>query len=264
MRSDDVTALMAKIDKERVPRHVAIIMDGNGRWAKRQGLSRSAGHYKGVDSVRDITRFASDLGIGYLTLYAFSTENWSRPQDEVDTLMHLIGYAIENETPELMRNNVRLHLIGDIDGLPEGARCRLTASRDKLAKCTGLNLMLCLNYSARWELTRAAREIARSVADGTLSPDAVNDSDIIKHLATWPAPDPDLLIRTGGETRVSNFLLWQISYAELVFTDTLWPDFREKEFCDAIIQYMSRERRFGKTSKQVNKQSNKIFPNHDI
>ena len=163
-----------------------------------------------------------------------------------------------------MRNNVRLHLIGDIDGLPEGARCRLTASRDKLAKCTGLNLMLCLNYSARWELTRAAREIARSVADGTLSPDAVNDSDIIKHLATWPAPDPDLLIRTGGETRVSNFLLWQISYAELVFTDTLWPDFREKEFCDAIIQYMSRERRFGKTSEQVNKQSNKIFPNHDI
>lgn len=252
------------MENNALPRHIAIIMDGNGRWAKRQGLPRSAGHYKGVDSVRDITRFASDLGIGYLTLYAFSTENWSRPQDEVDTLMHLIGYAIENETPELMRNNVRLHLIGDIDGLPEGARCRLTASRDKLAKCTGLNLMLCLNYSARWELTRAAREIARSVADGTLSPDAVNDSDIIKHLATWPAPDPDLLIRTGGETRVSNFLLWQISYAELVFTDTLWPDFREKEFCDAIIQYMSRERRFGKTSEQVNKQSNKIFPNHDI
>lgn len=242
---------MGKLDPERLPRHVAIIMDGNGRWARRRGLPRSAGHYKGVDSVRDITRFASDIGVGFLTLYAFSTENWGRPADEVDTLMHLIGYAIENETPELLRNNVHLCLAGDIDGLPEEARKRLLLSRDKLDKCTGLTLTLCLNYSSRWELTRAARNIAAEALEGKLNPEEISATDIARHLSTYPVPDPDLLIRTGGEERISNFLLWQLAYAELIFTDTLWPDFREEQFTDCMLRYAGRERRFGKTGEQV-------------
>ena len=255
MSTDTLTSLTEALETGRIPRHVAIIMDGNGRWAKQQGLPRSAGHYKGVDSVREVTRLASDIGIEYLSLYAFSTENWGRPQDEVDTLMYLIGHAIENETPELLANNVRLHLIGDIDGLPEASRQKLLASRERLSGCTGLNLMLCLNYSARWELTRAVRTIAEEAARGSINIDAIDADTIASRLATFPAPDPDLLIRTGGEQRVSNFLLWQISYSELLFTETLWPDFRKPEFARAILEYSSRERRYGKTSEQVNNQT---------
>lgn len=239
----------------RMPRHVAIIMDGNGRWAKKRGLHRSAGHFEGVNSVRDITAEAARMGIEYLSLYAFSTENWARPQQEVDTLMRLISTAIENETPALLENNVRLSLAGDIEGLPVKARESLLASRDKLAHCTGLNLVLCLNYSSRWELTRVASLLAAQAAAQDLDPLAITAEDINRHLSTYPAPDPDLLIRTGGEQRVSNFLLWQLAYTELYFTDTLWPDFRENELHKAVAEYQNRERRFGKTSEQVNDSS---------
>lgn len=261
MSDDNLTSITRKLDPARMPRHVAIIMDGNGRWAKQRGEHRSVGHYKGVDSVREVTRLASDLGIGYLSLYAFSTENWGRPQDEVDTLMYLIGHAIEQETPELLANNVRLHLVGDIDGLPEASREKLLRSREKLSGCTGLNLMLCLNYSSRWELTNVMRRLAHEAADGTLDPESIDSNTIAARMATAPAPDPDLLIRTGGEQRISNFLLWQISYSELLFTDTLWPDFRKPEFAAAILDYQQRERRYGKTSEQVN---DKTEPNTSI
>lgn len=236
---------------ERLPRHVAIIMDGNGRWARRKGLDRSEGHFKGVESVRAITRAASDAGIDYLSLYAFSTENWQRPPQEVDTLMYLIGYAIEKETPSLNANNVRLRLVGDVEHLPQDTRESLQRSVDMLNHNTGLTLVLCLNYSARSELTRAMKNMAREVMLGRLSPDQISEQTISSHLYTADIPDPDLLIRTGGEERISNFLLWQISYSELMFTPTLWPDFREAEFAELLKKYGSRERRFGKTSEQV-------------
>lgn len=245
------------LSRESLPRHVAIIMDGNGRWARRRGLPRSAGHYKGVDSVRVITEMASDIGLECLSLYAFSTENWSRPQEEVDTLMHLIGMAIENETPALLRNNVRLKLVGDIEGLPAEARERLERSRRRLEGNTGLTLALCLNYSSRWELSRAARGIARDAAEGRLDPEAVDSDEIERRLSTSPMPDPDLLIRTGGELRISNFMLWQAAYTEFCFTPTLWPDFDKLSFAQALLQYRGRERRFGKTSEQVKRQDTK-------
>lgn len=235
----------------RIPRHVAIIMDGNGRWARRRGLPRSDGHFEGVNSVREVTRAASDAGVRFLSLYAFSTENWGRPQQEVDTLMHLISFAIENETPELEANNVRLKLVGDIDNLPREARESLLRSVDRLSHCTGMTLMLCLNYSSRWELTEAVRRLAAEACDGSIDPAGITADDIEARLSTYPAPDPDLLIRTGGEKRVSNFLLWQISYTELLFSDILWPDFRREQFLDALVQYQHRERRYGKTSEQV-------------
>lgn len=244
-----------QINVTALPRHVAIIMDGNGRWARLRGLPRTAGHYKGVDSVRLITEMASDLGLQCLSLYAFSTENWSRPQDEVDTLMHLIGIAIENETPSLLSNNVRLQLVGNISGLPQEARTRLERSRDKLSNCTGLTLALCLNYSSRWELTAATQQIANEIAAGTLDAAEIDDTSITRRLSTYPLPDPDLLIRTGGEKRISNFLLWQSAYAELYFTDTLWPEFDKLSFAQALVEYQTRERRFGKTSEQVKQQS---------
>lgn len=245
------------LSRESLPRHVAIIMDGNGRWARQRGLPRSAGHYKGVDSVRVITEMASDIGLEYLSLYAFSTENWSRPQEEVDTLMHLIGMAIENETPALLRNNVRLKLVGDIEGLPAEARERLERSSRRLEGNTGLTLALCLNYSSRWELSRAARRIARDAAEGRLDPEAVDSDEIERRLSTFPMPDPDLLIRTGGELRISNFMLWQAAYTEFCFTPTLWPDFDKLSFAQALLQYRGRERRFGKTSEQVKRQDTK-------
>lgn len=241
----------------RIPEHVAIIMDGNGRWAKQRGMSRSAGHYEGVNSVREITRAASDIGVRFLSLYAFSTENWGRPKQEVETLMHLISFAIEQETPELLANNVRLMLVGDIAALPAEARESLERSRRKLDHCTGLTLMLCINYSSRWELTEAMRQLAAEAVSGKISPEAITSADIDRRLATWPAPDPDLLIRTGGEKRISNFLLWQISYAELLFSDILWPDFRREQFLEAIARYQSRERRYGKTGDQVKEAAGK-------
>lgn len=239
------------LDAGSLPRHVAIIMDGNGRWARQRLLQRTQGHSEGVHSVNRITRLASDMGISHLTLYAFSTENWNRPTDEVKALMHLIGETILREAPELKENNVHINLLGDIDRLPESVRRNLQEGCDMTAACDGMNLNLCLSYSSRWELTEAVKEIARLAAQGSLNPDDINENTISSHLQTAGIPDPDLLIRTGGEQRISNFLLWQIAYAELYFTPVLWPDFDEKAFTDALMQYQNRERRFGMTSDQI-------------
>lgn len=244
------------INRNLLPRHVAIIMDGNGRWAKRRGLPRSDGHAEGVNTVRRITRLSSDLGIDYLTLYAFSTENWNRPKEEVDTLMHLISWALEREIPELLANNVRMLIIGDLDRIPEGPRNVLLGCLEKTAHCTGLRLVLSLSYSSRWEITEAAKKIARRVAAGELSIDNIDETTISDSLATKGIPDPDILIRTGGEKRVSNYLLWQIAYSEFFFTDTLWPDFDGDEYRRILEEFAGRERRFGKTSEQVNPKSN--------
>lgn len=244
-------ALMKNIDMSRIPRHVAIIMDGNGRWANLQGRPRSDGHAEGVSAVHRATEFSSDLGIEYLTLYAFSTENWNRPQEEVDTLMYLIGWAIERELPELLANNVRIRLIGDIERIPDDARRRLLNAEAATAHCSGLTLGMCLSYSARWEITEAARRLAIRAMQNNLDPGDFTETDVADSLATAGFPDPDLLIRTGGEQRISNFLLWQIAYSELYFTPVLWPDFGKENFAEAIIDYQRRERRFGKTSAQV-------------
>lgn len=239
------------IDPRRLPVHVAIIMDGNGRWAKARGLQRSAGHVEGVNTVRRITEIASELGIGFLTLYAFSTENWNRPKEEVDALMNLIVMAIERETPDLIRNNVRLTMIGDMQRMPSFAVERLQKCMDDTAAGTGLVLNLALSYSSRWEITEAARQIAIKVTEGLLTPDDITPSTISNHLATSSMPDPDLLIRTGGDHRISNFLLWQIAYSEIYVTDTFWPDFDRESFLRAISHYQSRERRYGLTSEQI-------------
>lgn len=235
-----------------VPSHVAIIMDGNGRWAKARGLERPEGHVAGVETVHNITRMASDMGIRFLSLYTFSTENWNRPQEEVDALMHLVALVIERETPGLIENNVKVNIFGDIERLPKQTRQSLQRSIDSTAHCTGLTLSLALSYSARWELTTAMRKIARQVADGKLNPDQISDETIAQNLATAPMPDPDLLIRTGGDFRISNFMLWQIAYSEIYVTPTLWPDFSTDEFKTAIDNFCRRERRFGLTSEQVN------------
>ena len=241
-----------KIDFTRLPKHVAIIMDGNGRWAKQRGLMRSIGHENGVTTVRQITEIASELGIGYLTLYTFSTENWNRPQDEVDALMNLVVVSIEQQTPDLIKNNVRLAAIGDLERMPAYARARLAKCIDDTSHCTGLVLCLALSYSSRWEIVEACKALARKVVAGELAVEQI-DAPMLSHtLATHFMPDPDLLIRTAGDERVSNFLLWQIAYSELYFTPKYWPDFTKEDFCQAIIDYQSRERRFGKTSEQIN------------
>ena len=240
------------IDKTKLPKHVAVIMDGNGRWAKARQLDRSAGHVEGVNTVRKITETASEIGIKYLTLYTFSTENWNRPQGEVDALMHLIVIAIERETPDLIKNNVRLTMIGDFSRMPQEAYERLCQCMSDTAHCNGLTLCLALSYSARWEITEACRIIADKVASGEIKSDEITPDCISAHLTTSTMPDPDLLIRTGGDMRISNFLLWQIAYAEIFVTNTYWPDFSKEEFCQAIAEYQMRERRFGKTSEQVN------------
>ncbi|MBQ7689757.1 MAG: isoprenyl transferase [Muribaculaceae bacterium] len=245
------------IDLKRLPRHVAIIMDGNGRWAREHGHDRSFGHENGVTTVRQITEIASELGLGYLTLYTFSTENWNRPQQEVDLLMHLVVTAIEQQTPDLIRNNVRLTAIGDLGRMPAFARGRLQRCVADTARCTGLVLCLALSYSARWEIVEACRALARQARQGTLDPAAIDDNMVASHLATAGMPDPDLLIRTGGDLRVSNYLLWQIAYSELYFTDKYWPDFTKDDFCQAIAHYQSRERRYGKTSEQVAAETSK-------
>lgn len=239
------------VNMANLPRHVAIIMDGNGRWARLRNRERSEGHYEGVGSVVNITRLCSDLGIGYLTLYGFSTENWNRPKQEVDILMHLIGMTVERETPDLIANNVRLQLIGDIDRIPEDSRRRLYASVEATSHCTGLKLIMALSYSSRWEITEAAKRITAQAMAGNINPSTLTEHDFAKYLETSSYPDPDLLIRTGGETRISNFLLWQCAYSEFYFTNVLWPDFGKDAFIDALKAYQSRERRFGKTSEQA-------------
>lgn len=239
------------INKSRLPEHVAIIMDGNGRWAQSRGFERSAGHVEGVNTVRRITEIASEVGIKYLTLYTFSTENWNRPTEEVDMLMHLIVTAIERETPDLIRNNVRLTMIGDMERLPHFAAERLQRCFADTAHCTGLRLILALSYSSRWEITRAVREIAAEVKAGELMPDDITDETVSLHLTTAGIPDPDLLIRTGGDFRISNFMLWQLSYAEIIITDHYWPDFTKQDFVDCIVRYQGRQRRFGLTAEQL-------------
>lgn len=235
----------------RVPRHVAIIMDGNGRWAQARGLDRSEGHVEGVNTVRRITEAASEAGVEYLTLYAFSTENWNRPQAEVDALMHLIGIAIERETPDLIKNNVRLSMIGDVERMPREALDRLRGCIAQTAHCTGLTLNLALSYSARWEIADAARRIAADAVAGKLSPSQIDETTVGHYLSTAGMPDPDLLIRTGGDLRVSNFLLWQIAYTELYMTPVFWPDFSKDDFREALKRFRGRERRFGLTGEQA-------------
>lgn len=237
------------LDPTRIPAHVAIIMDGNGRWAEQRGKERSYGHQAGVDTVRRITSEATRLGVKYLTLYTFSTENWNRPADEVAALMGLVLSSLEDEI--FMKNNVRFRVIGDIGRLPAPVRRKLQETEEHTAANTKMTMVVALSYSARWELTEAARQIAEQAAAGTLDPDDITEADIDKRLTTNFMPDPDLLIRTGGEQRISNYLLWQIAYTELVFTDKYWPDFAEQDFQDCIAQYQSRQRRFGKTESQV-------------
>lgn len=248
-----LTELVGKLDMNRMPEHVAIIMDGNGRWARNRGLQREAGHVEGVETVRRITRIASDLGIGYLTLYAFSTENWNRPKAEVDALMHLIGFAIEQQLPELKRNNVRIKLVGAISRMPEEPTQRLHKAVAETAANTGMTLAICLSYSSRWEITEAVKALAAKVVAGELKADEINEQMISGAMDTAPMPDPDLLIRTGGEYRISNYLLWQAAYAELNFSNVLWPDYSQRDFIEAVLDYQGRERRYGKTGDQVSK-----------
>ena len=231
--------------KATVPTHVAIIMDGNGRWAKRRHLPRVEGHRNGVESVRSIVRAAGEAGVKYLTLYAFSVENWNRPKDEVDTLMRYLARFLKNEIGELNKNNVRLDAIGQIYRLPEFVQEQLNKTKAALAKNNGLTLILALSYGGRTELVEAVRSIGQKIKDGELEPAEINESLISENLYTRLYPDPDLLIRTSGEMRISNFLLWQISYSELVVTPTLWPDFRKAQFFDALEEYPRRHRRFG-------------------
>ena len=244
-------SLIEKIDKNRLPRHVAIIMDGNGRWAKAKGKDRSFGHQEGVVSVRKIMDAVTQLGLKYLTLYTFSTENWNRPEEEVQALMSLLVSAIHRETPDMMKKNVRLTAIGDLSRLREDAYNTLQECIDTTSANTGPTLVLALSYSSRWEITRAARQLAQEVLEQKINPNDITEAMVSDHLTTKNIPDPDLLIRTGGEKRISNFLLWQLSYAEFFFTDVFWPDFREEELYEAILYYQHRERRFGKTSEQL-------------
>ena len=226
-------------------------MDGNGRWAKRQGLARMFGHRQGVETVHNITVAATKLGIEYLTLYTFSTENWNRPKEEVDALMTLLVDTIAKETPTLMNNNVRLQTIGDIERLPEGTRQKFLGCIEQTSRNTGLTMVIALSYSARWEITEAVRKAVRQARTEGLRPEDVNEAFVSGLMTTAEMPDPDLLIRTSGEYRISNFLLWQLAYSELYFSECLWPEFTEEEFYKAIIDYQKRERRFGKTSEQV-------------
>ncbi len=234
-----------------IPRHIAIIMDGNGRWARRRGKPRISGHAEGVESVRDVVSACGELGVGYLTLYAFSTENWKRPQEEVSLLMRLLLKALRDETDRLNSNNVCLRVIGDVQTLPAEVQNGLLESIRKTASNTGLTLILALSYSGRWDLTEAARRLVREAASGRLEPEAVTEDLIAAHLSTAGVPDPDLLIRTSGELRISNFLLWQLAYAEFHVTPKFWPDFRRQDLYEAISDYQRRERRFGMVGDQV-------------
>lgn len=237
------------IDKNHIPAHVAIIMDGNGRWAKQQGQKRSIGHQAGAETVHVIAEEAARLGVKYLTLYTFSTENWNRPTDEVNALMALLMESIEEET--FMKNNISFRIIGDVNKLPADVLNRLNQCIQRTSVNTGMCLTLALSYSSRWEITDAMRQIAEKIKDSQISVSDITDKTIDEHLCTNYMPDPDLLIRTGGEIRLSNYLLWQCAYSEFYFCDTFWPDFKEEEFCKAIYDYQQRERRFGKTSEQI-------------
>ncbi|MDR1371380.1 MAG: isoprenyl transferase [Dysgonamonadaceae bacterium] len=244
-------SLKNEIELTALPEHVAIIMDGNGRWAQKQGKDRFWGHQEGVVSVRKVVEAAVGLGIKYITLYTFSTENWNRPQEEVNALMELMITAVRRETPDLMKNNVRIKMIGDVSRLPQATKDNLQNCLDETSGNTGLTLALALSYSSRWEITEAIKQITSKVMNGDLNIDRINEDTVTDHLNTKDMPDPDLLIRTGGEYRISNFLMWQLSYSELYFTDVYWPEFREENLYKAIWNFQNRERRFGKTGEQV-------------
>lgn len=245
------STLVAQIDKDRLPKHIAIIMDGNGRWAEEKGQERLYGHFHGVESVRNIVEGCAELGIGYLTLYAFSTENWDRPVQEVEGLMALLVDTIRKEVPTLNKNNIRLHVIGDMQMLPDFARKELNEALEMTAANTGLNLVMALSYSSRWELVNAVKQIGLDVKAGKIDPETINQDTLQQYLSTSQLPDPELMIRTSGEYRISNFLLYQLAYAELYFTNTRWPDFRKDHLYEAILDFQMRERRFGKTGQQI-------------
>ena len=241
----------SRLDKNRIPQHVAVIMDGNGRWAEKHGKARVFGHESGVESVRSVVEGAGEIGVKHLTLYAFSTENWERPKQEVEALMELLVHAIDNESELLMKNNVRLTSIGDLSLMPAKVKQRLDGCKKFLSENTGLNLILALSYSSKWEIINAVKNLAQDSIEGKVKPEMINDKLFEKYLNTAEIPDPELLIRTSGEFRISNFLLWQIAYSELFFTEKLWPDFRKEDLFEAIFDFQNRERRFGKTREQL-------------
>jgi len=245
--------LQDQIDANKLPQHLAVIMDGNGRWAKKQGLFRSIGHESGTKAVREIVEACAELAIPYLTLYAFSTENWNRPKLEVETLMRLLVSSLRKEIETLQKNNIRLNAIGNLDALPKKAHRELLDVIEQTKSNSRMTLTLALSYGSREEITKTIKEISLKVKNNLISPSAIDESVINNHLYTQDLPDVDLLIRTSGEQRISNFLLWQIAYAELYFTETLWPDYRKTHLFEAIIDYQNRERRFGKTSEQLKK-----------
>lgn len=242
---------LSALDRSKLPQHIAIIMDGNGRWAKERQQDRLYGHYEGVVSVRDIVNACGEIGIKYLTLYAFSTENWNRPKAEVDALMELLVNTLRKEVDELHKNGVKLHVIGDLKSMPEICQKELNEAMDITANNTGVQLILALSYSSKWELIEAAKKFAQEVKDGKCSVDDLDDQRFKTYLETTEFPDPELMIRTSGEYRISNYLLYQLAYAELYFTNTHWPDFRKPHLIEALINYQQRERRFGKTSDQL-------------
>jgi len=247
--------LIGQINLQKLPKHIAIIMDGNGRWAEERGKDRLYGHFHGVESVRNVVEGAAELGIQYLTLYAFSTENWDRPAKEVQGLMQLLVETIHKEVPSLNKNNIRLHVIGDLELLPTQAKREMQEALDLTSGNTGLQLIMALSYSSRWEIVQAVKSIAEAVKSGKLDSTQINQDTFQQHLATHSFPDPELMIRTSGEHRISNFLLYQLAYAELYFTPTRWPDFRKNNLYEAIIDYQQRERRFGKTGQQIQREA---------
>jgi undecaprenyl diphosphate synthase len=240
-----------EIITDRLPCHIAIIMDGNGRWARQRGMDRIFGHHQGVKAVREIIEAAAELGIGYLTLYAFSTENWGRPDEEVSALMGIMVQSLNDETDTLIKNNIRLSAIGDTERLASDVRNRLMETINLTSRATGLNLIIAMSYSSRWEITEAAKKLSAEILASKVDPDSVDENKFEQFLTTSGIPDPELMIRTSGEIRISNFLLWQLAYTELYFTEILWPDFGKEEFYKAIIDFQKRERRFGKTSEQL-------------
>ena len=243
--------LKEHIDPSNIPKHIAVIMDGNGRWAKKQGAMRIFGHKSAIKAVRETTEGCAELGVEHLTLYAFSTENWARPKKEVDGLMELLVNTIKGEMPTLLKNNVRLTTIGDTNSLPNNCRMNLNEAIVQTENNTGLNLILALSYSGRWDVLTAVKAIATKVGEGKMDVEEIDEELLQKHLSTGDVPDPELMIRTSGEMRISNFLLWQLAYTELYITETLWPDYRKNDLHQAIISYQKRERRFGKISEQV-------------
>jgi undecaprenyl diphosphate synthase len=246
-----MSQLLEQVDKTSLPKHIAIIMDGNGRWAEEQGQERLYGHFHGVESVRNIVEGCAELGVEYLTLYAFSTENWDRPKIEVDGLMSLLVETIRKEVPTLNKNNIRLHVIGDMNMLPEFAHNEMQEALEMTSHNTGLNLIMALSYSSRWELVNAVKNIGLDVQAGKINPEKIDQNTLQNYLTTSNFPDPELMIRTSGEYRISNFLLYQLAYTELYFTNTRWPDFRKENLYEAIVDFQTRERRFGKTGRQI-------------